>query len=67
MGYDADLDVVEKQMNEKFMRKVEGHLGGGSSDLQGAKLLSRVVRWTPDGHLYEADPRHAEQLLRDLR
>eukprot|EP00969_Alexandrium_andersonii_P216640 9568740-Alexandrium_andersonii.AAC.1 len=49
------------------MCKVEGRLGGSRGDLQEAKLLNRVVRWTPEGLLYEADPRHAEQLLRDLR
>eukprot|EP00969_Alexandrium_andersonii_P247977 10958164-Alexandrium_andersonii.AAC.1 len=54
-------------MDEKFMCKVEGRLGEGPSDLQEVKLLNRIVRWTPDGLLYEADPRRAEQLLRDLR
>eukprot|EP00969_Alexandrium_andersonii_P120393 5322593-Alexandrium_andersonii.AAC.1 len=53
-------------MNEKFMCKVEGRLGGGSQDLQEVKLLNRIIRWTPEGLLYEADPRRAEQLLRDL-
>eukprot|EP00969_Alexandrium_andersonii_P292457 12925906-Alexandrium_andersonii.AAC.1 len=54
-------------MNDKFMCKVEGRLGGGPSDLQEVKLLNRIIRWAPGGLLYEADPRHAEQLLRDLR
>eukprot|EP00975_Prorocentrum_lima_P029895 6271851-Prorocentrum_lima.AAC.1 len=54
-------------MNEKFMCKVEGRLGGSRGDLQEVKLLNRIIRWTPEGLLYEADPRHAEQLLRDLR
>eukprot|EP00969_Alexandrium_andersonii_P338668 14968262-Alexandrium_andersonii.AAC.1 len=54
-------------MNEKFTRKVEGRLGGSRGDLQEVKLLSRIIRWTPEGLLYEADPRHAEPLLRDLR
>eukprot|EP00969_Alexandrium_andersonii_P183117 8091220-Alexandrium_andersonii.AAC.1 len=48
------------------MRKAEGRLGGGAKDLQEVKLLSRIIRWAPEGILYEADPRHAEQLLRDL-
>ena len=30
------------------------------------RLLNRAIRWTPKGLLYEADPRHAEQLVRDL-
>eukprot|EP00969_Alexandrium_andersonii_P337316 14908608-Alexandrium_andersonii.AAC.1 len=47
-------------------RKIEGRLGGGPSDLQEVKPLSRILKWTPDGLPYEADLRHAEQLLRDL-
>eukprot|EP00969_Alexandrium_andersonii_P289004 12774124-Alexandrium_andersonii.AAC.1 len=54
-------------MDEKFMCEVGGRLGGGPSDLQEVRLLNRIIRWTPDGLLYEADPRRAEQLLRDLR
>eukprot|EP00969_Alexandrium_andersonii_P307459 13591174-Alexandrium_andersonii.AAC.1 len=48
------------------MCKVEGRLGGGAQDLQEVKLLGRTIRWTPEGLLYEAGPRHAEQLLRGL-
>eukprot|EP00969_Alexandrium_andersonii_P206695 9131628-Alexandrium_andersonii.AAC.1 len=48
------------------MCQAEGRLSVGPSDLQGPKLLSRIIRGTPDGLLYEADPRHAEQLLREL-
>eukprot|EP00969_Alexandrium_andersonii_P182442 8061192-Alexandrium_andersonii.AAC.1 len=54
-------------MNDQFMCRVEGRLGVGPSDLQEVKLLHRIIRWTPGGLLSEADPRHAEQLLRDLR
>eukprot|EP00969_Alexandrium_andersonii_P309359 13671247-Alexandrium_andersonii.AAC.1 len=53
-------------MEERFMCKVEGRLGGGPQDLQEVRLLSRIIRWTREGLRYEVDPRHAEQLLRDL-
>ena len=43
-----------------------GRLGNGAGDVQEVRLLNRVIRWTPQGLLYEADPRHAEQLARDL-
>eukprot|EP00969_Alexandrium_andersonii_P224651 9921517-Alexandrium_andersonii.AAC.1 len=65
-GLDVDLDWVQNQMEAHFLRKVEGRLGGGSGDLKEARLLNRVIRWTPHGYLYEADPRHAEQLVRDV-
>eukprot|EP00969_Alexandrium_andersonii_P014952 653684-Alexandrium_andersonii.AAC.1 len=53
-------------MEARFLRKVEGKLGGGKYDLKEARLLNWVIRWTPSGYLYGADPRHAEQLVRDL-
>eukprot|EP00969_Alexandrium_andersonii_P294866 13033755-Alexandrium_andersonii.AAC.1 len=53
-------------MNEKCMCNIEGCLGGGPKDLEEVKLLNRIIRRTPDGLLYEADPRCAEQLLRGL-
>eukprot|EP00969_Alexandrium_andersonii_P118474 5239515-Alexandrium_andersonii.AAC.1 len=37
-----------------------------SASLVGSEMCIRDS-WTPDGLLYEADPRHAEQLPRDLR
>eukprot|EP00969_Alexandrium_andersonii_P355340 15444155-Alexandrium_andersonii.AAC.1 len=51
-------------MNEKFTRKVEGRLGGDARGLQEVKLLNSIIRWAPNVTPYEADPRHAEQLLR---
>eukprot|EP00969_Alexandrium_andersonii_P145860 6451488-Alexandrium_andersonii.AAC.1 len=53
-------------MEARFLRKVEGRLGGGEADLKEARVLNRAIRWTPSGYLYEAGPRHAEQLVRDL-
>eukprot|EP00969_Alexandrium_andersonii_P182542 8065545-Alexandrium_andersonii.AAC.1 len=53
-------------MTEAFLCKVEGRLGGDSGDLKEVRLLNRIIRWTPSGLRYEADPRHAEQLVRDL-
>ena len=41
-------------------------MGGGPNDVRELRLLNRIIRWTPQGLLYEADPRHAEQLIRDL-
>eukprot|EP00969_Alexandrium_andersonii_P196312 8672874-Alexandrium_andersonii.AAC.1 len=52
-------------MTEAFLCKVEGRLGGDPGDLEEVRLLSRIIRWTPSGLRYEADPRHAEQLVRE--
>eukprot|EP00969_Alexandrium_andersonii_P242199 10697423-Alexandrium_andersonii.AAC.1 len=42
-GYDEDLDWVQVQMEERFVCKVEGQLGGGPQDLLEVRLLSRVI------------------------
>ena len=48
-GYDAKLDKVQRAMEAAFLCKVEGRLGGSASDLQEARLMNRVIRWTPEG------------------
>eukprot|EP00969_Alexandrium_andersonii_P322607 14254171-Alexandrium_andersonii.AAC.1 len=53
-------------MTENFLCAVEGRLGGDFGDLREARLLNRLIHWAPSGLKYEADPRHAEQLARDL-
>ena len=77
-GYDEDLNWVQAQMESRFLCKVAGRLGpppagsasaataGGAAATSELRFLTRVVRWTPAGLKYEADPRHAELLLRDL-
>eukprot|EP00969_Alexandrium_andersonii_P316600 13986533-Alexandrium_andersonii.AAC.1 len=53
-------------MEERFMCEVKGRLGGGSEDLQEAKLLRRVLRRTPGRWRREVDHRRAEKLLRGV-
>ena len=48
----------------RFETKVRGHLGEGPGCIKEMKILNRVVRLTASGLLYEADPRHAEMLMR---
>ena len=65
-GLDRDLDWIQDQMESHFLCKVNGRLGGDAADLREVRLLNRVIRWGPQGISYEADPRHTEQLVRDL-
>jgi hypothetical protein len=53
-------------MHERFLLKELGRLGGGKGELKELRVLNRVVRWTPAGLKYEADPRHAEILVRGV-
>ena len=38
----------------------------GDEDAEELTVLNRVLRYTPDGFEYEADPRQAEKLLEGL-
>ena len=67
VGSKKNLDWFKVEL-EKFYELKEAHrLGPGLEDHKEATVLNRVVRWTPDGLEYEADPRQGEKLLRDLR
>jgi hypothetical protein len=65
-GSAAALDEVKAGMHKRFLLKELGRLGGGPSELRELRVLNRVVRWTPAGLKYEADPRHAEILVRGV-
>jgi hypothetical protein len=66
VGHDAELAWAEKIMGESFLIKVVGKLGGDRGDESEIRVLNRVLRWTARGILYEADPRHAELLAREV-
>lgn len=65
-GPDAELDWIQDRMHESFLVKVVGRLGDGPQDVREISILNRIVRWTQEGIHYEADPRHAELLVRDV-
>ena len=41
-------------------------LGPHNADNQEVRVLNRIIRWTPACFKYEADPRHAELITREL-
>ena len=66
-GPKDQLDWFKAEL-EKHYELTEAHqLGPGEGDDKEARVLNRIVRWIPDGLEYEADPRQAEKLLRDLK
>ena len=64
LGTSDALDRYEKGMQEVFECKLKGRLGTGKDDLKEMRVLNRIVRVTDEGLLYEADPRHAEMLVK---
>jgi hypothetical protein len=65
-GSAAALDSVKASMHARFLLKELGRLGGGVGELKELRVLNRVIRWTPGGLKYEADPRHAEIMVRGV-
>ena len=65
-GSKRELDWFEQMLKSHYELTVGGRLGPGPRDDKEARVLNRVIRWTPDGLEYEADPRQVERLLEEL-
>lgn len=65
VGTDHDLKWLRKRIEEKYELKTQV-LGPTKGDSQQVKVLNRVLRWTEQGIEYEAVPRHAEIIIKDL-
>ncbi len=67
VGEKRHLDWYRQELEKLYELKEAHRLGPGPADDKEATVLNRVVRWTPEGLEYEADPRQGEKLLRDLK
>ena len=65
-GDDEALDNIVEFMTQAFECKIEGRLGLGKNDKREVRVLNRVMRRSAEGATWEADPRHAEALIRDM-
>ena len=67
LGSPEGLDKFEKGMADTFECKLKGRLGTGPNDAKEMRVLNRIVRITDDALLYEADPRHAEMIIKAFK
>ncbi len=65
-GPKVSLDWLKAELEKKYELSENGRLGPGPTDDREAKILNRIIRWTPTGLEMEADPRQVEKLVRDL-
>ena len=63
VGNDDDLELVKSILMERYKLKTEV-LGPGPDDAREVRILNRVIRWTGGGIKLEADPRHAELIVK---
>ena len=59
------LKAIAKEMRQFWIVKVRAVLGPEPTDDKEVSIPKRVVRWTDDCLLYEADARHVEKLLKE--
>ena len=65
-GSKVQLDWYRDQLKEAYGLEESARLGPGKDDDKEARMLNRVIRWTPEGLEYEEDPRLHEQIASDL-
>lgn len=65
-GPPESLKVIDKASKEFWFVKVRPTLGPEPTREKEVSILNRVVRWSEDCLLYEADPRHVEILLKEM-
>ena len=65
VGNPKHLAETESALSEKYIIKTE-MLGADTGDVKEVKILIKIVRLTGEGVELEADPRHAELVVREL-
>ena len=66
VGPEQHLKTTRKALEDKYKLKVEV-LGLGEGQTNEIRILNKVVRMTKEGVELEADPRHVELAIRELK
>ena len=66
LGTDTSLNEIQKSMMKRYEVMIRGRLGPGPKDDKSIRILNRILEWTPEGLVYEADQRHAEIIIQQL-
>jgi len=66
LGLESELDWFKSQITKRFEVKHRGRLGPQLKDDKSIRILNRIVEWTDEGIIYEADQRHADIIIDQL-
>ena len=66
LGSRSDVVWFHDKMKAQYEVKVKSVLGEGAEDDKEARILNRRVSWGAEGISYEADEKHAKQIIEDL-
>ena len=64
--HSTEISNANRKLQESFLIKRVGQLGPDKDDMRDIRVLNRCITWDTDGLRYQADPRHAEILARDM-
>ena len=59
-----DLDWFRERIVKNFDVAFRGRIGPDIKDDKRVTLLNRVIEWTNQGIIYEADQRHADPIVK---
>ena len=65
-GPESHLLELKRAIGQKYKAKVRAVLGPNENDDKSVIILGRVVEWKSHGVDLEADPRHAELILKEM-
>lgn len=65
VGKPEDLQWMKVGLDRSYKLKTQT-LGPAEEPLRQVNVLNRIISWTKEGIEYEADPRHAELVIKDL-
>ena len=65
VGTDKELKWMKQELEKAYELKTQV-LGPSKEDLQQVRALNRIMTWKSHGISYEADPRHAEIVIKEL-
>ena len=66
LGGEHNLDWFKSQIKEVDEIDFKARLGPDDGDTKVVRLLNRIIEWKHDGIYMEADPRHAEIIVKHL-
>ena len=66
-GSERELHFIAEVFRSKYKTKVRGIIGPDAHDMKAITILNRIVEWTDDGIQYEADPRHVDLVIAELK
>ncbi len=66
LGWESDLEEMAERLREHYQRKVRGGLGGEPGDVEEITILNRKLAWRANEMKYEADPKPAVIIVREV-